>query len=391
MTRRIAVAERRARLARRHRLAPVDRAASPVEVAESLVALHATDPATVHLAAAARLREPDVAVVERALYDERTLVRMLGMRRTMFVVPRDVAPLVQAGCAIDIERKQRALLVQHLGQTGIPDLEQWLRDVEDGTVRALKARGSARAQDLADDEPRLRTEIVMAEGKPYESRGYITNRVLFLLAVSGRIMRGRPRGSWLSTQYEWWTTEDWLPGGLPELDADTARVELARRWLRAYGPAQMSDLRWWTGWTAAQTKRALAALEPAEVDLDGIPGVLLPDDTEPEPDPGPWVALLPALDPTAMGWAERTWFVGAHRAALFDRSGNIGPTVWCDGRIVGGWAHRADGEVAVRLLEDVGTESATAVHAEAARLKEWMKGVTVVPRFRTPLERELVS
>lgn len=391
MTRRITVAERRARLGRRHRLAPADRAATPEEVAESLVALHATDPATVHLAAAARLAEPDVGVVERALYDERTLVRMLGMRRTMFVVPRDVAALVQAGCAADIEHKQRKLLLQHLAQTGIPDLPAWLRDVEDATARALRARGGARAQDLADDEPRLRTEIVMAEGKPYESRGYITNRVLFLLAVSGRIMRGRPRGSWLSTQYEWWTTEQWLPGGLPELDADAARVELARRWLRAYGPAQVSDLRWWTGWTAGQTKRVLGTLDPVEVDLDGIPGVLLPDDTEPAPDPGPWVALLPALDPTAMGWAERTWFVGAHRAALFDRSGNIGPTVWCDGRVVGGWAQRADGEVVVRVLEDVGTESAAAVHVEAARLGEWMKGVTVVPRFRTPLERELAS
>jgi hypothetical protein len=93
-----------------------------------------------------------------------------------------------------------------------------------------------------------------------------------------------------------------------------------------------------------------------------------------------------------MGWRERAWYVGAHAAALFDRSGNIGPTAWWDGRIVGGWAQRKDGEVAVRLLEDVGAEATAAIAAEAQRLREWIgPGTTVTPRFRTPLERELAA
>ena len=134
-------------------------------------------------------------------------------------------------------------------------------------------------------------------------------------------------------------------------------MELARRWLRAYGPAPVTDLRWWTGWTAGQTKKALSVVEPAEVDLDGVPGVALPDDVAPVPAPPPWVAFLPALDPTPMGWQDRDWFLGPHRAALFDRSGNIGPTIWLAGRVVGGWAQRASGEIVFRLLEDVGAEA----------------------------------
>ena len=127
------------------------------------------------------------------------------------------------------------------------------------------------------------------------------------------------------------------------------------------------------------------------VDLDGVPGVVLPDDIEPVAEPAPWVALLPGLDPTPMGWQERGWFLGEHKAPLFDRSGNIGPTVWCDGRIVGGWAHRADGTVALRLLEDIGAAATAAVHAAAERLAGRVGGVRVTPRFRTPLERELSS
>ena len=71
--------------------------------------------------------------------------------------------------------------------------------------------------------------------------------------------------------------------------------------------------------------------------------MLLTGDESPTAPAEPWAALLPALDPTAMGWRERAWYVGEHTAALFDRSGNIGPTAWCDGRIVGGWAQRQDG------------------------------------------------
>jgi hypothetical protein len=103
------------------------------------------------------------------------------------------------------------------------------------------------------------------------------------------------------------------------------------------------------------------------------------------------VALLPALDPTAMGWAGRAWYLGEHGPALFDRSGNVGPTVWSDGRIVGGWAQRKDGEVVVRLLEDIGSQAVAAVEVEAERLTEQLGDTRITPRFRTPLERELVA
>jgi Winged helix DNA-binding domain len=48
--------------------------------------------------------------------------------------------------------------------------------------------------------------------------------------------------------------------------------------------------------------------------------------------------LLPALDPTAMGWKRRDWFLGIDRGQIFDSAGNIGPTLWWDGEIVGSWA-----------------------------------------------------
>ena len=177
-----------------------------------MVALHGTDPASVHLSALARLRDPAIEVTEAALYDDRTLVRMLGMRRTMFVVSREVAPVVQAACTRAIAVQLRRRLVQHLSEGGVADdCTAWLLALEDATATALAARGEATAAELAEDVPLLRTSLRMAEGKAYEAEVYVTTRVLFQLAADGRIVRGRPRGSWTSSQYRWAPLGSWLP------------------------------------------------------------------------------------------------------------------------------------------------------------------------------------
>ncbi|CAM3424482.1 winged helix DNA-binding domain-containing protein [Kibdelosporangium persicum] len=382
----IGIGQRRARLAWRHLLAA--RGTTAIDAAEAMVALHATDPASVHLAIVARQRVADGPGIERALYEDRVLVRMLGMRRTMFVVPADLVPVVQEACGRDVAARMRRGLVRDLEQAG--KTGAWLSEVEDGVAAALSARGSAAAAQLAQDEPKLRTALDYALDKSYGGTSFITSRVLNLMSVDGRIVRGRPRGSWVSGQYTWSMLDDWLPGRA-QWSAEAARAELARRWLAAFGPAPVSDLKWWTGWTVGQTRKALAEVGPVEVDLDGVAGIALPHDLEPVAVPDPWVALLPGLDSTPMGWQSREWFLGGHGPALFDRWGNVGPTVWSDGRIVGGWGQRPDGEVVVEVLEDVGNEVMAAIEAEAARLTGWLAGVRVTPRFRTPLERKLAE
>ncbi|MET7801019.1 winged helix DNA-binding domain-containing protein [Streptomyces decoyicus] len=400
---RIDTAGRRARLGRRQLLAPAYRAARTEEVADAVVGLHASDPATVHLAACARLAAPDPAEVERALYDEGSLVRMLCMRRTLFAVGAALAPVVASSTARAIAAKERAGMVKWITE-GAPGWdERRLADVETRTLAALRAHGEATAAQLAAEVPDLRDTIVVSPGKPYQATVAVSSRILRTLAAEGRIRRGRPRGGWTSSTFRW------RPGTafaeLPAPPAPEARADLARRWLASYGPATVEDLKWWTGWTLTATRQALAATGAVEVGLDdGTCGVALPDDLEPVAAPEPWAALLPALDPTAMGWKARDWYLDPdHVPQLFDRSGNIGPTVWWCGRIIGGWAQRADGEIVWRLLTDGGgaslpersrelgggSEAATAVAAEAARLAAWIGDVRVTPRFRSPLEREL--
>ena len=382
---RIDVAQRRARLGVRHPLARRLPVGLP-EIARAVVALHATDPATVFRAARARSSTVDVPAVERALYTDRTLIRLLGMRRTMFVLPMEEAAVVHAACARAVAADSRKRYVKLLTDAGVGDAATLLAELEDEAERALLARGEATGAQISTDVPRLRTQVTIQGGSTT-----LTSWVLLLLAADGRIARGRPLGGWTSSQWRWSPMQTWLPAGMPSLDTTEARVELVRLWLTAFGPGTVADLRWWTGWTATEVKRALAPLAPVEVDLGGATGLVLPSDTDPVPVPDPWVALLPGLDPTPMGWSQRDWYLGPHRPAVFDRNGNVGPTVWVDGRIVGGWAQLPTGEIVYRVLEDVGAAALAAVARAAGELSEWIGPVRVTPRFRTPLERTLTA
>ncbi|WP_406147478.1 winged helix DNA-binding domain-containing protein [Streptomyces sp. NBC_01012] len=385
---RISDEQRRIRLGRRHLLAPSVRAASAVDVADAVVALHSTDAATVFLSVCARLTDPGVAAVERALYEDVSLVRLLSMRNTLFTVSAQAAPAVAASNARAVAARERQKLLKHLREDGNGLDERWLADTELRTLAALSARGRATGSELSAAVPALRTKITIFPGTKQEAVQGVASRVIRVLAADGRIRRDRPRGSWTSSQFRWTATEPW-----PVLDPTEARVEVARCWLRSYGPGTEGDLKWWTGWGVRETRAALAALGAEEVLLDnGTAGLVAPGDLAADPAPEPWAALLPGLDPSAMGWADRGFHLPAHhRADLFDRAGNIGPTVWWNGAIVGGWAQRADGEPVWRLLSDVGREASQRIEEEAGRLSAWTGDARVTPRFRTPLERELTA
>lgn len=387
----IDTAERRRRLALRHHLAPVARAKDLVTAAGDMVGIHATDPGSVYLGAFARTRKLSPADMERALYVDRSVLKMLGMRRTMFVVPRDVAAVINSAVTEPIAARERKRLVDWIDEAGVVkgNVEKWLAEVEAETVAALEQLGQATATELTKVVPGLRVQIPFGEGRRWAGTVGMSTRMLFLLSAEGRIIRGRPKGTWISSLYNWAPMDGWLGAPLGRPPKPEAQADLVRRWLATFGPGGLKDIAWWTGWTLGDTRRALAAVDAVEVALDEGTGYALPTDLDRTPEPAPSIALLPTLDSTTMGWQDRGWFLGAHAKRLFDTSGNGGPTIWADGRVVGGWAQRRSGDIAIQMLEDVDRVTRLAIDAEAERIRDWLGETRIIPRFRTPLEREL--
>lgn len=384
----IDVAERRARLARRHRLAPEHRAGDVVEAARSMVCLHATDPATVYLSAWARTDGMTVADMDAALYSERSLVKHLAMRRTLFVFPRETMPVAQAGASNRVADSERRRLIRDVEKAGLQrDGERWLAEASKQVLAALADGREASSSELRKELSVLEGSILYGEGKSWGGQLPIAPRVLTTLSAAGQIVRATNDGRWTVSRPRWTSMESWLGEELaPPPDSEDV-AGLVERWLRAFGPGTAAEIKWWLGSTVAAVKRALADLEAVEVDLDGGAGYLLPDDLEPTEPVAPWAALLPPLDSTTMGWHERDWYLGPHKAELFDTAGNAGPTAWWDGRIVGGWRQAATGAVVLQLLEDVGRNATRALKHEAERLTEWLDGAQVLPRFPSPLSK----
>lgn len=386
---RIDVAERRARLAVRHRLAPGRRAGDVVEATRSMVCLHASDPASVYLSAWARVDGITVADLDRALYGDRTLVKHPAMRRTLFVFPRETLALAQAGASNRVANAERKRLIRDVESAGLQrDGERWLAEASERVLAALADGREATSSELRKDIPLLEGAIVYGEGKSWGGRMPVGPRVLTTLSAAGRVVRASNDGAWTISRPRWAATSAWLGEEVEPREEAAGVAGLVEGWLRTFGPGTAGDLKWWLGSTVAAVRRALAGLEAVEVELDGQTGYVLPDDLEPTERVEPWAALLPPLDPTTMGWQEREWYLGPHKAQLFDASGNAGPTAWWDGRIVGGWRQSDDdGGIFLQLLEDVGSEGCAALESEAGRLSEWLGGTRALPRFPSPLSK----
>ena len=384
------VAERRSRLVRRHHLAPGHKAPDVEAASDGVVCLHATDPPTVYLSAWARVDGLTRTDVDKALYADRTLVKHLCMRRTLFVFRRDLFGVTVAAASTRVADQERRRLVKAVEKAGfVADGAAWLRAAEAATLEALDEVGEASSTELRNAVELLQGSTVYAPHKAYGGNVPVGPRVLTCLSAAGEIVRASNRGGWYVSRPAWARTSTWLGEQPPVVPEREARAELVRRWLYAFGPATEADLKWWMGSTVTATRAALADVGAVEVDLHGGPGVALADDLDPVDPPEPSAALLPALDPTTMGWFERDWYLGGHRPAIFDSTGNGGTTAWWDGRIVGGWCQAPDGEVLLQLLEDVGADATAALEREAARLTTWVDGVRVAPRFPSPLSRSV--
>lgn len=395
MMRTITVQQRRRAMVRRHHLA--GDADGPEAVTRALVALHATDPASVYLSVLARSAAATLAEVSAAMYERRSLVRWMAMRRTLFVFSREDIPIVQAAVSTPLAAMLRRRLVSRLERNGGDppvdgDVGRWLTDLEYRVEHALARRGAATGTQLANDEPALKTLILA--GAPSDRPQNVTTSLLTLMSADGRLVRSSPTGPWTSRHHRWEPISHWWPERLAPIDPAQAQRDLARRWLARFGPATVEDLQWWTGWNKTTSRRALADLAVEEVDLHGEPGIALPSsDREPIDDgPGePAATLLPALDPTPMGWKRRDWFLGIDADHIFDRGGNIGPTLWRNGEIIGLWAITPQGELHTSVIADRGAEAHDAIQQAAAQLDIRLDGTAVTPAVRTCLEQSLAT
>jgi len=152
--------ERRSRLVRRHALGPHHRLTDPVAATEAVVCLHATEPATVYLSVAARTHGVTVADIDRTLYTERSLVKQLAMRRTLFAFPRDLLPAVWGSASARVAETERRKIGKDVVTAGlVGDGDAWLDSVRSGVLGLLADHRALGAQEIRELYPPIDMKV----------------------------------------------------------------------------------------------------------------------------------------------------------------------------------------------------------------------------------------
>lgn len=266
------------------------------------------------------------ADLERLIFTERRLIKTWGQRGTLHLYATGDWPLIYAA-----QSDLRTYWERVAHQRG-DDLTEHDRLV-DQVAELLRANESLGRSDLRASGLPLTDEHLSGWGG-----------IFAVLVRRGLACHAAPRnGEARMAHRERWLPElAWHP---PTPEA--ANVELARRYLAAYGPATLSDLAYWRGRTQAEAKRWVAALGAAvtPVLVDGRPMLALAEQLEalgrPAPAAADWpVLLLGRFEPLLLGHKQKADLIdAAHYNQVWRPAGHIEATLLVRGRIAGSWRY----------------------------------------------------
>jgi len=303
---------------------------SVLDAVEATAGIYSTAP-TCYLSSAARVEGFRLADLDKELYAARSAARVRCMRGMAYIAPTELMPVL-----FSCTGEARDRTITRIGKvTGL------------GGDRVLGLADRIEAA-MAGRPPMSVPEIRKALGTVEPEERDAIPMAVALLGRFGRIVRAQVRGGWRSDNFTYARWADWM-GELPaEMDAAEARIELARRYLRAFGPATVDDLKWWSGWTKRDATPALTSLaesgEIIRVSVDGVDSWLPADETIGEAVPS--VRLLPIWDAYFMAYAtsgRARQVAPSDYPRVYDKSGNGTSVVLQDGMAAGIWELDADG------------------------------------------------
>jgi uncharacterized protein YcaQ len=329
-----------------HRRAP---RGSELRVAGRICGLHAQLLSSAALSLWARVEGTSLAILQGALWRERTLVKTWAMRGTLHLLPARDLPMY-LGALGTYTHYLRQGWVRYFGIT-----REEIELVVEAVGEVLRERTLTRDQ-LAD---------AVVERTGSKKLGKVLRQgwgvLLKPAAYRGQLCFAEGEGARVRFTH---------PGPVKKLEPSKALAELLRRYLGAYGPATRDDFAlWWLDTSRAEAQRLIESLEVEPVDLEGRRAYLLAGVRPPAAEARS-VRLLPAFDPYVVG-APRSGglFPVAQKARIFRRQGWISPALLVDGQVQGIWRHeRKSGPLEVRIeafqRQPPGVRAAAAEEAE---------------------------
>ena len=307
----------------------------PAGVAAVLCGVHAQLLTAAELSVGRRIAGATCTDVQRALWQDRTLVKTFGPRGTIHLLPAAELPMWTGALS---------------ALSSPPTHPEGVRFTPDQIEEVIAAIGEALADaELTVDEL---TQAVVERTGPWaveqtmEAFGGKWPRWRQLTSAAahrGVLCFGPNR----ARNVTYTNPARWLPAFRP-LEADLALRTLLTRYLYAYGPATPQHVAKWLAISPRSAAdlfgRLSADLE--RVDLEGTPAWALAADTQTPAEPARGIRLLPYFDAYVVAAQPRDrLYPGAVAARALSPAGQAGnyPVVLVDGVVGGIWHSRRSG------------------------------------------------
>jgi uncharacterized protein YcaQ len=299
-----------------------------LEVVRRLCGVHAQLMSSAELTLWARVEDLDRQAVQRALWEDRALIKTWAMRGTLHLLPADELPLWHAALGTSPRYLREAAWQKYFGIT----LEE-LDRLTEAIAAALNGRVMTR-EELMREVSRITGSVAFGTKLAQSSWGTILKPAAF----RGRLCFGPSLGQ----RVRFTSPDTWLARAPKPVDAQTATATVARRYLAAYGPATYHDLaRWWNGGGVSTARHWIASLgeEVSPVELDGANAWMLTADVREarELRPNRSVRLLPGFDQYVVGasYHAKHLLPGDLRHRVYRPQGWISPVLLVNGRMEG--------------------------------------------------------
>ncbi|TET91345.1 MAG: winged helix DNA-binding domain-containing protein [Methanomassiliicoccales archaeon] len=295
-----------------------------LQIVSDIGGLHATGATTPYVSLFARMKSFEKEDLRRELQDKRTLGRIRTVRRTLYVLTKEMIPIAHSATRKFIELRAR-------------DFEKHL-----GITPAIYKNTSKKILEVLDNDGLTAKEVKRALGMDLN-----ISSIMNLMCDQGILIRGLPKKGWKSNIHRYYNFSRFLPDvDLNEVGEEKATGLLVHQYLKSFGPATEKDIVWWTGLRKTPIRKALDDIQEQllHIEIEGLEGnfVMLGSDEKAlkttRVAQKKTVCFLPASDPHLMGYRERGRYLDyEHYNELFDPSGNATFMILLDGRAVGVW------------------------------------------------------
>lgn len=295
-----------------------------IKITNDLCGLHSTRLSTSYLSLFVRTKYFMKTDLERELYINRTLGRIRGMRRTLFIQPIDMIPIVHTATFKLGEKNFEKYMEFH--KVSINEYQE----VSDRIMKILKGK------ELSASE--IRKELNSKSNIP---------AIIQLMCNYGLLIRGKPIKDWKDGRNRYAVFKEYFPSLDLKIISEKEAVQyLVEKYVKTYGPVSENDISWWTGLTKLKIREALQNIKSQlnSVTISSIKGkfITLNSDIEQLHNlnnvDNPTLIFLPELDPYPMGYKDRERYIDSKNYnKIFDRSGNIAATIFLDGIAIGVW------------------------------------------------------